>query len=52
VYPDETPYPARSVPLPAPVQPVDEVEYLEGHAKQLESDLKAIKDRLKELKKK
>jgi hypothetical protein len=43
-------YPSRDIPPPAQVQPVNEVEYLEGHAKQLESDLKAIKERIKELK--
>ena len=42
------PPPVREVPV---LRTEDEVSYLEGYAKQLEDDLKAIKDRLGELKK-
>jgi len=38
--------PAREVPV---LRTEDEVSYLEGYARQLEEDLKAIKDRLGEL---
>jgi hypothetical protein len=33
------------------VAPQDEATYLEGAAERLEADLKAVKDRIKELKK-
>ena len=50
------PDPGYQVPVVGPSQPLvrpeDEVSYLEGCAKQLEEDLKAIKDRLAELRKK
>ena len=39
-------------PAPAPASPQDEVTYLEGCADQLEAELKAIKERLKELRRK
>ena len=38
-------------PVQAPVAPQDEVSYLEGAAESLEADLKAVKERIKELKK-
>jgi hypothetical protein len=47
-YDGPAPLPAREVPV---LRTEDEVSYLEGYAKQLEEDLKAIKDRLGELKK-
>ena len=45
-YPDYVPPPVQ-----APVVAQDEVAYLEGAAESLEADLKAVKDRIKELKK-
>lgn len=45
-YPDYAPQPVQ-----APVVAQDEVSYLEGAAESLETDLKAVKDRIKELKK-
>ncbi len=45
-YPDYEPMPSQG-----PVTPQDEVSYLEGAAEALEADLKAVKDRIKELKK-
>lgn len=47
-YGEPGPVPVREVPV---IRTEDEVSYLEGYAKQLEEDLKAIKDRLGELKK-
>lgn len=44
-YPDTVPVPAQ-----APIAHEDEISYLEGAAQRLEADLKAVKDRLKELK--
>ena len=51
-----TPYPYpgpyyEPLPVQPPVASQDEVTYLEGAAERLEADLKAIKDRIKELKK-
>ena len=45
-YPDYVPPPVQ-----APVATQDEVSNLEGAAESLEADLKAVKDRIKELKK-
>ena len=47
------PDPSYYEPMPSqgPVTPQDEVSYLEGAAESLEADLKAVKDRIKELKK-